>query len=149
MFVLDHDPHHDDLRAFLGRLQSALQARDLTLLGITTDGSALYREPLAEIFDGVPHQVCQFHVIKELTQGVLQAVAKERERLARSKPKLKRGRPSSKDKAARRPKKQSHPRENQRFVPRSLLVCQASPEAKRTQTTPVHHPRLTAVAQVA
>jgi hypothetical protein len=100
--VLDHDPNHDDIRAFLGRLQSALQARDLTLFGITTDGSSLYPEPLAEIFSGVPHQICQFHVIKELTQGVLQAVAKERERLAQLKPKLKRGRPSSKDKAARR-----------------------------------------------
>jgi hypothetical protein len=111
--VLDHDPNHDDIRAFVGRLKSALQARDLTLGGITTDGSALYREPLAEIFSGVPHQVCQFHVIKDLTKGVLQAVAKERERLARSKPKLKRGRPSSKDKASRRPQKQNHPRENQ------------------------------------
>ena len=100
--VLDHDPNHDDIRAFLGRLKSALQARDLILRGITTDGSALYPEALAEIFDGVPHQVCQFHVIKDLTKGVLQAVAKERERLARSKPKLKRGRLSSKDKAARR-----------------------------------------------
>jgi len=105
--VLDHDPNHDDIRAFLGRLKSALQARDLTLRGITTDGSALYPEPLAELFDGVPHQVCQFHVIKDLTQGVLQAVAKERERLARSKPKLKRGRPSLKDKAARRTARKS------------------------------------------
>jgi hypothetical protein len=105
--VLDHDPNHDDIRAFLGRLQNALQARDLTLLGITTDGSPLYPEPLAEIFDGMPHQVCPFHVIKELTQGVLQAVAKERERLARSKPKLKRGRPSLKDKAARRTARKS------------------------------------------
>src|ERR687897_1995530 len=52
--VLDHAPNHDDIRAFLGRLKSALQARDLTLRGITTDGSALYPEPLAELFDGVP-----------------------------------------------------------------------------------------------
>ena len=29
--VLDHDPTHDDIRAFLGRLQTALSARDLTL----------------------------------------------------------------------------------------------------------------------
>jgi hypothetical protein len=41
-------------------------------------------------------------VIKELLKGVLSAVAKERQRLAKSKPKLKRGRPSSKDKEARR-----------------------------------------------
>ena len=105
--VLDHDPNHDDIRAFLGRLKSALQARDLTLRGITTDGSPLYPEPLAEIFDDVPHPICPFHVIKELTKGVLQAVAKERERLAQSKPKLKRGRPSSTDKAARRAARKS------------------------------------------
>jgi hypothetical protein len=27
---LDHDPTHDDIRAFLGRLHTALVARDLT-----------------------------------------------------------------------------------------------------------------------
>ena len=50
----------------------------------------------------MPHQICPLHVIKELTKGVLKALAKERERLATSKPKLKRGRPSSKDKKTRR-----------------------------------------------
>src|SRR5262245_36991732 len=38
--VLDHDPTHDDIRAFLGRLKMALAARNLTLCGVTTDGSA-------------------------------------------------------------------------------------------------------------
>ena len=100
--VLDHDPNHDDIEAFLRRLQTALAKRDLELKGITTDGSALYPEPIRTVFGEVPHQLCTFHVIKELTQGVLKAVAKERDRLAKSKPKLKRGRPSSTDKAARR-----------------------------------------------
>jgi len=100
--VLDHDPNHDDIAAFLGRLKTALDERTLTLKGITTDGSALYPEPIRTVFGEVPHQLCTFHVIKELTQGVLKAVAKERERLTKSKPKLKRGRPSSKEKAARR-----------------------------------------------
>ena len=100
--VLDHDPNHDDIRALLNRLKTALQARGLTLRGITTDGSPLYPEPLAEVFSGVPHQLCQFHVIKEITKGVLKAVAQVRERLAQSKPKLKRGRPSLKEPAARR-----------------------------------------------
>ena len=100
--VLDHDPNHDDIEAFLRRLQTALAKRDLALKGITTDGSALYPEPIRLVFGDVPHQLCTFHVIKELTQGVLKAVAKERDRLAKSKPKLKRGRPSSTDKAARR-----------------------------------------------
>lgn len=68
--VLDHDPTHDDIRAFLGRLKTALVGRDLTLLGITTDGSSLYPTPLAEVFRGVRHQICQFHVIKDIVKAV-------------------------------------------------------------------------------
>ena len=52
------------------------------------------------VFGDVPHQICTLHVIKELIKGVLSAVAKERQRLATSKPKLKRGRLPSKDKEA-------------------------------------------------
>ena len=89
--VLDHDPDHDAIRAFLGRLKTALETRALKLLGITTDGSSLYPEPLAEAFSGVPHQLCQFHVLKEITTGVLKAVAQARESLAQCKPPLKRG----------------------------------------------------------
>lgn len=100
--VLAHDPTHDDIITFLGRLKTALSDRDWVLQGITTDGSPLYPEPIRTVFGAVAHQICTFHVIKELTKGVLKAVAKERERLAKSKPKLKRGRPSSKDKTARR-----------------------------------------------
>src|SRR6267143_1815200 len=100
--VLDHDPNHDDMKAFLGRLKEALDGRGLALKGITTDGSALYPEAIREVFGEVPHQLCNFHVIAELVKGVLSAVAAERKRLAAAKPKLKRGRPSSKEKAARR-----------------------------------------------
>jgi Transposase len=100
--VLDHDPTHDDIPVFLGRLKTALDDRALELKGMTTDGSALYPEPIRTVFGAVRHPLCTFHVIKDLTQGVLKAVATERARLATSKPKLGRGRPSSKDKAARR-----------------------------------------------
>lgn len=99
--VLDHDPSHDDIVPFLRRLKKALDDRELVLRGITTDGSSLYPDPLREVFGEVAHQICTFHVIKELVKGVLSAVAKERQRLATSKPKLKRGRPSSKDREAR------------------------------------------------
>jgi len=68
--VLDHDPTHDDIRTFLRRLHTSLQARNLALLGVTTDGSSLYPEPLAEVFDNVPHQVCEFHVVKEVVKAV-------------------------------------------------------------------------------
>jgi hypothetical protein len=100
--VLDHDPNHDDITVFLGRLQTALDDRDLALKGITTEGSALSPEPIRTVFGAGRHQLCTFHVLQALPQGVLKAVATERDRLATSKPQLKRGRPSSKDKEARR-----------------------------------------------
>lgn len=100
--VLDHDPSHDDMEPFLRRLKRVLDERELTLQGITPDGSSRYPEPIRAVFGELPHQICTFHVIKDLIKGVLSAVAKERQRLAASKPKLKRGRPSSKDKEARR-----------------------------------------------
>lgn len=93
--VLDHDPDHGDITAFLRRFRMALQVRGLKLQGVTTDGSPLYPEPLHEVFRGVPHQVCEFHVIKELTKAILGAVAQERKRLAARKPAGKRGRPTT------------------------------------------------------
>ena len=106
--VLDHDPKHEDITAFLRRLKAALDERELTVKGVTTDGSALYPQPLREVFGAeVPHQLCQFHVVAELVKAVLRAVAAERQRLAKSKPKLKRGRPASQDKAAQRAARKS------------------------------------------
>ena len=93
--VLDHDPDHTDIMAFQRRFQTVLVQRGLTLKGVTTDGSPLYPEPLRAVFGEVPHQICEFHIIKELTKAILRAVAKIRKRLAARKPMLKRGRPST------------------------------------------------------
>ena len=79
--VLDHDPTHRDIEAFFRRFHAALKARGLVLQGITTDGSALYPEPIAAVFGDVPHQLCTFHVLKEVTKAVLSAVAKLRKDL--------------------------------------------------------------------
>jgi Transposase len=93
--VLDHDPDHPDITAFLRRFQGTLAQRGLTLKGVTTDASPLYPKPLRAVFGDVPHQVCEFHILKELTKAVLRAVAKVRKQLAARKPPLKRGRPST------------------------------------------------------
>jgi hypothetical protein len=102
--VLDHDPTHDDIREFFFAFRVALEMRGLVLEGITTDGSSLYPQPIAEVFPGVRHQVCKFHVLAEITKAVLHAVAKVRKELARQKEPLGRGRPRSKEakRAARR-----------------------------------------------
>ena len=99
--VLDHDPDHDDLRRFLGRLEQAITARGGTVRGITTDGSPLYPEPLAEIFPDVPHQVCEFHILQELNKAVLHVAARIRKQLAAQAPKLPRGRPPNTPEARR------------------------------------------------
>ena len=121
--VLDHDPTHDDIRTFLRRLKTALQARNLTLLGVTTDGSSLYPEPLAEVFDDVPHQVCEFHVLAEVVKAVVGAVASERKSLGAKQPKLPRGRPRTKaaQKAARKKKRLEQKRADL-FTHRYLFV---------------------------
>src|SRR5215470_20167725 len=58
---LDHDPTHDDIRAFLGRFKTALSARALPLFGVTTDGSALSPAPRREVCGKVRHHICQWH----------------------------------------------------------------------------------------
>jgi Transposase len=102
--VLDHDPTQADIRAFFERFQAALQQRGLSVRAITTDGSPLYPEPIAQVFGPIPHQLCEFHILKELTKAVLRAVAQVRKQLAAQKPALPRGRPSTR--AAKRAARQ-------------------------------------------
>jgi hypothetical protein len=92
---LDHAPAHTDITAFLRRFQMALPLRSRTLRGVTTDGSLLYPEPLRAVFGEIPHQICEFHILKELTKAILRAVATVRKELAARKPRNKRGRPST------------------------------------------------------
>lgn len=99
--VLDHDPTHDDIRELFRSFKTILSKRVLSLHGITTNGSHLYPGPIAEIFPGVRHQLCEFHVKKEINKAVLKAVAQVRRELEKNKTKRnKRGRPSTKEEKA-------------------------------------------------
>jgi hypothetical protein len=100
--VLDHDPTQLDVLLFLARANEQLAARALAALGITTDGSPLYPLPITLVFPGIPHQVCEFHILKELTKAVLRVLAGIRKRLAAQKPKLARGRPKNTPQEQRR-----------------------------------------------
>jgi hypothetical protein len=130
--VLDHNPTQDDVRVFLGRLKTALEARGLILKGITTDGSPLYPVPIGDVFGDVPHQICEFHVLAELVKAVLRAVARECKRLAEEQPKLPKGRPSTKQakKAARR-KKRLEKKSADLFTHRHLFVKHHLSKAER------------------
>jgi hypothetical protein len=132
--VLDHDPTHEDLRTFLGRLKMALTARDVTLVGMTTDGSALYPAPLAELLHGVPHQVCAFHVLAEVVKAGLGAVASARKRLAAQQPTWPKGRPSTQAaQAAARQKKRLTQQRVDWYTHRHLFVQRHLSHSERKQ----------------
>ena len=104
--VLDHDPTCEDIRRFFQRFKHHLDVRGLAVVGITTDGSPLYPEPILQVFGAdVDHQVCEFHVLQEITKAILKAVARSRKHLKARKAKRGRGRPSGKKARAVAPKK--------------------------------------------
>jgi hypothetical protein len=137
--VLDHDPTHDDIRAFLRRLHTALSARNLTLVGVTTDGSALYPAPLLEVFGDVPHQICEFHIVADVAKAVLGAVARARKHLAATQPKLPKGRPNTQAAKGASPQEKAAGRATRRFVYPSISVRPTSPEHTGTQDVVAHH----------
>jgi hypothetical protein len=131
--VLDHDPTHEDIRRFFQRFKAILDARELILYGITTDASPLYPTPVAEGFGDLPHQVCEFHTIAELTKAILKAVAKVRKSLAASLPPLQRGRPSKATRNSARRHKRIQKRIADLFDHRHLFVQHhRTPVEKRT-----------------
>jgi hypothetical protein len=149
--VLDHDPTHADIRAFLERLKTALAARALTLFGVTTDGSALYPAPLREVFGDVPHQICTFHIIAEISKAVLGAMASARKGLAATQPKLPKGRPSTQAaKAAARTKKRLAEQCAALFTHRYLFVQRQLNKTERKTLWRISHglPQLRALRAI-
>ena len=73
---------------------------------VVTDGSNLYPAVLAELWPDADHQLCVFHVIKDINKLILDAVRRMRTAMSRrgkAGRKKKRGRKGAKSKAARRP----------------------------------------------
>jgi hypothetical protein len=138
--VLDHDPDHRDIVAFFQRFRMALRLRSLKLRGVTTDASPLYPEPLRAVFGMVPHQICEFHILKELTKAILRALAKVRKQLAARRPTLKRGRPSTPEaKRAARQRERLQQRIADLFEHRHLMVQHDLTPAERRTLLQITH----------
>jgi Transposase len=133
--VLDHDPEHEDIRCFLERLRTAVAAHGSAMRGITTDASPLYPQPIAQVFGQLPHQICEFHILKELTKAVLRVVARLRKQLAAQAPKLPRGRPKNTPEAKRlyRQAKSIQDRVTELFDHRHLFVRHHMTPGQRTK----------------
>jgi hypothetical protein len=113
--LLATDPLHDFPVAFalvsandaehMGRFLRQLHAHGLTPQVVVTDGSSLYPALLAAIWPGAEHQLCIFHVEKDINQLVLDAVRRIRQELARRGRRgrqRRRGRPKKGSRARRR-----------------------------------------------
>jgi transposase-like protein len=120
--VLDHDPTQDDVRAFLVEFKEQLENRQRSVCGITTDGSSLYPKVLKELWPDAPHQICKFHVLKEITSAVLHALAKLRKQMTAKIPKQPRGRPSKEQHPQARKVKRQKQRVAELFEHRYLFV---------------------------
>lgn len=120
--VLEHKPTRAEVKSFLARFKGLLEVRGLKLQGITTDGSALYPEPIAQVFGPVRHQVCQFHVVADIAEAVLGAMAQVRKALSAELPKLPRGRPRADQAGLVRRKRRQQQRITELFTHRYLFV---------------------------
>lgn len=77
---------------------------------VITDGSNLYPAVLAELWPEAEHQLCVFHVIKDINEHVLDAVKRLRRELSRRGKrgrKRKRGRPNKAQRAYRKRRKKT------------------------------------------
>jgi Transposase len=135
--VLDHAPDHQDMTAFFHRFRMALRLRGLKLRGVTTDASPLYPKPVRKVFGDLPHQICEFHIIKELTKAILRAVAQVRKQLAAQKPVGQRGRPTTTAaKRLTRCRQRLHQKIADLFEHRHLFVQhECTPAERRTLQT--------------
>jgi Transposase len=90
------------MRRFLGNLKTwGLEPRT-----IITDGSNLYPAVLGELWPDAAHQLCVFHILKEINEVILDAVRRLRTGIARrgrAGRKKKRGRKGAKRRAGTRP----------------------------------------------
>ena len=131
--VLGHDPTQEDVRAFLKLFKGQLDRRGQKVHGATTDGSSLYPVVLKELWPDARHQLCEFHVLKEITKAVLHALAKLRKEMAGEIPQLGRGRPGKEQQVLARKAKRQKQRVADLFEHRYLFVRHHLSKTQRQQ----------------
>jgi hypothetical protein len=62
----------EDLGALLEAVRAGLPA-EVTVAGVISDGQHPIRQAVARVFPGVPHQLCQFHYLREAALPIYEA----------------------------------------------------------------------------
>ena len=62
----------DDLAALLGEVQAGLPRR-VAVAGVISDGQRSLRQAVARVWPSVPHQLCQFHYLREAALPIYEA----------------------------------------------------------------------------
>ena len=114
-FKLVETNDQDHMDAFL----HALTARGLDAQVIITDGSPLYKDALQHYWSEVEHQLCVFHIIKDVNKLILDGVRAIKNRLKRQGNKgrkKRRGRPSKKAQQQRQRRSGMSKKEQASFI---------------------------------
>ena len=61
------------LREVTGALRAEGDAAEVPIVGVVSDGQHSIRKAVAEVLPGVPHQLCQFHYLREAARPIYQA----------------------------------------------------------------------------
>lgn len=128
-FALVSRNDQDHMRGFLKNLKN----HDFQPKIVITDGSPLYPAVLQELWPKAQHQLCVFHLLKEINQDILDALRRLRKQAfpPRKSKKGKRGRPSkAKAKASARAKQQQ---ERSTFVWEHRYLVVTAPENMTAQ----------------
>ncbi len=96
-FALVRANDQDHMRRFLNNLKHWGFAPQV----VVTDGSNLYPTVLADLWPQARHQLCVFHVLKDINAHVFDALRRQRQRLGRQHRRRHRGRPSQAQQRAR------------------------------------------------
>jgi transposase-like protein len=115
--VSANDSEH--MRRFL----SNLKQHGFAVQVVVTDGSPLYPALLAELWPKARHQLCVFHVLKEINSCVFDALRRlRRERRPRRGPKRRRGRPTQAQQRRQRHRQDRKKQDHFIWKHRHLLV---------------------------
>jgi transposase len=136
--LLATDPLHDFPVAFalvrhndqehMGRFLRQLQAHGFMPQVVVTDGSSLYPALLAELWPQAAHQLCVFHVLKDINEQVLDAVRRIRREMRRRGRRGRKRKPGRPKKGTARHRRQRKLQDKADFVYKHRYLIVKRPE---------------------